>query len=307
MTLEKTREAARGRWRGILLHFGLDEKFLRNLHGPCPLCGGKDRYRWDDTNGDGGFYCSTCGPGSGIHLLMSHCHWDFSRAAKEVDRIIGNIPRADAPQERTEESKRDFMRRLYRESRPVVPGDPVHRYLTRRCGEPDGLLADIRFHPALRHSTAGSTHPAMIAMMGWDGKRFSGLHRTFLTEDGFKAAVDPVRMTYGDAGAVRLGPPAERLGIAEGIETAICACRLFNLPVWSGLCANGIKAWEPPEGVRQVVIFGDNDCNWVGQAAATERARQLVTRGFEVEVLIPPRPGTDWADEWIATQERVVA
>jgi putative DNA primase/helicase len=140
----------------------------------------------------------------------------------------------------------------------------------------------------------------MLSFMGWNpaSKLFSGIHRTYLTKDGQKAILDPARMNYGEAGPVRLGPCAERLGIAEGIETAMCAAQRFGLPVWAGISANGVLAWEPPPEVRSVVLFGDNDQNFVGQAAAYEKARSLSAKGLAVEVFIPQTPGTDWADVW---------
>ena len=301
MSLEKTVENARGRWRDILIHFGVEAKFLEDRHGPCPLCGdGKDRFRWDNTDGNGGYYCSACGPGSGMHMLMTLKGWHFGQAAKAVDEFLPQAKVEQAKAVRSEESKRAFMRRLYEESRPVAPGDPVSLYLARRCGDVACQLGDIRFHPSLKHSTAGTTHPAMLSFMGWNPstKQFSGIHRTYLTPDGRKAALDPVRMAYGDAGAVRLGPIRERMGIAEGIETALCAGQLFTLPVWSGISANGMLAWVPPEGVREVVIFGDNDANYVGIAAAYELARALAFKGYVVDVRIPPVIGQDWADVW---------
>ena len=303
MSLEKTVENARGRWRDILIHFGVEARFLEDRHGPCPLCrDGEDRFRWDNTDGNGGYYCSACGPGSGMHMLMTLKGWHFGQAAKAVDEFLPQAKVEQAKAVRSEASKRDFMKRLYMESKPVTAGDPVHLYLTRRCGDVAGQLGDIRYHPALKHSVEGGEHPAMLAFMGWNPvtKKFSGIHRTYLTREGQKAAVDPVRMNYGDAGPVRLGVVQERMGIAEGLETSMCARALFGLPVWSGICAEGVKAWEPPEGVRQVVIFADNDENFVGLAAAYEKARVLHRKGFEVEVQIPPDVGTDWADVWAA-------
>jgi putative DNA primase/helicase len=169
------------------------------------------------------------------------------------------------------------------------------------------LLGDIRFHPALKHSASGTTHPAMLAFMGWDGKKFHGIHRTYLTPEGWKADVDPVRMAYGDSGAVRLGPAAGRMGIAEGIETALCAQALFGAPVWAGICANGLIAWEPPPEAQEILICGDNDGNFVGQAAAYDLAKKLRARGLTVEIKIPPEEGQDWAEVWARQQPTVAA
>lgn len=293
---------ARGRWPGILQALGIDAKYLKNEHGPCPICGGKDRFRFDDKDGDGTFYCSKCGCGDGLYLVRQFNRWNFPRTKKEVAAIVGTIPTSAIKPERTDEEKRAYMRTLFKGSRPVAQGDPVWLYLERRCGDPSGMLEDLRYHPALKHSVEGSTHPAMLAFMGWDEttKRFSGIHRTYLTMDGHKAPVDPAKMSYGDMGAIRLGPAAERMGIAEGIETAICASRRFGLPVWSATCANGLETWEPPACAKFIAICGDNDANFTGQSAAYTLARRLRMAGLEVEIKIPEREGCDWADEEVA-------
>jgi len=298
--MRQTANNAFGSWPGILTSLGVDAKFLRDAHGPCPKCGGTDRYRFDD-KGTGSFFCSRCGAGDGFKLLELVFGWPFAKAADEVDKIIGaGVPKVDPKPERTEADKREYMRLLWKGSRPVVQGDPVWLYLERRCGaSPAPFLQDIRFHPALKHSVDGGTHPAMLAMMGWDGTRFNGVHRTYLTQDGQKAAVDPVRMTYGDMGPVRLGPAMERMGIAEGLETAICASLRFGVPVWSAICAEGLKGWAPPQECRSVMVFGDNDASYTGQEAAMVLARRLAMADVLVEVHIPPMVGTDWADAQI--------
>jgi phage/plasmid primase-like uncharacterized protein len=40
---------------------GLTPDQLTDTHQPCPLCGGEDRYRFDDLNGTGSWYCNQCG------------------------------------------------------------------------------------------------------------------------------------------------------------------------------------------------------------------------------------------------------
>jgi putative DNA primase/helicase len=88
-----TLERARGRWPEILYRFGIDRSFLRNRHGPCPLCGGRDRFRFDDLDGSGSYLCNQCGaskgPGAGIRLLMRFRDWDFKTAVQAIDELIG--------------------------------------------------------------------------------------------------------------------------------------------------------------------------------------------------------------------------
>ena len=65
-----------GRWPDLLMQLaGLTPDQLTDKHQPCPLCGGEDRYRFDDLNGTGSWYCNQCGgkdqsggAGSGISI-----------------------------------------------------------------------------------------------------------------------------------------------------------------------------------------------------------------------------------------------
>jgi putative DNA primase/helicase len=84
-------DKARGRWAGILRTLGVEEQFLKNQHGPCPMCGGKDRYRWDDKNGDGTYYCNSCGAGDGWLLAQKLTGESASAVAKKIFNMVGGI------------------------------------------------------------------------------------------------------------------------------------------------------------------------------------------------------------------------
>ena len=97
--------------------------------------------------------------------------------------------------------------------------------------------------------------------------------------------------------AVRLAAvPGNKLGIAEGIETALAASILFNMPVWAALTAGLLQDWSPPASVSTVFIFADNDASSTGQAAGYTLAQKLKARGTSAFVELPPVTGTDWAD-----------
>jgi phage/plasmid primase-like uncharacterized protein len=53
-----------------------------------------------------------------------------------------------------------------------------------------------------------------------------------------------------------------------------------------------------------VIIFGDNDHNNVGQAAAHAVATRL-RKTIAVDVMLPPEAGMDWNDV-LLTRERVL-
>lgn len=86
------RDAARSRWPAVLGQLGVNTALLQPRHGPCPGCGGRDRFRFDDREGDGTFICSGGGHGitaGGGLALLEHIHgWDWQRCVEEVGRLI---------------------------------------------------------------------------------------------------------------------------------------------------------------------------------------------------------------------------
>ncbi len=302
--MEGTVDRARGRWREILPALGVESRYLSGKHMACPACGGMDRFRFDDRSKDGDYFCSQCGAGKGVRLLMKVKGWDFATAAKRVDEIIGKSPAIlrQEPHEARLPDKRG-LRELWTVSRRMEAGDPVATYLAAR-GIDVKVPRCIRYVPEMdyRHEdNTHTTHPGMIATFSdKDGKPFT-LHRTYLTKDGRKADLDPNRKLMpgrvAKGGAVRLAPFSDKLGIAEGIETAMSASIIHDVPVWAALNEVLLRAWEPPKEVKYVVVFGDNDENFVGQASAYDLAKRLATtKKISVEVRLPKLVGHDWND-----------
>jgi putative DNA primase/helicase len=307
------RDVARGHWREILPAFGIGTPYLTGKHGPCPFCGGSDRYRWDDKDGTGSFICASCGAGDGIALAMRKSGLEFKDVADKIKAMLPELPAASTRQATPNAADlRQRMISTWKEAVPCLYGDPVSAYLEGRGidGVPDGEV--LRFARALRYQ--GSTSepsrylPAMIAKVtGPDGKGVN-VHRTFLDPHGAgKAPVEnPRRMMPGKVppgSAIRLAPvTAGELGVAEGIETALSARKLFSVPCWAVVNTSTMMAWEPPAGIeiRTLHIFGDNDPLYGGQSAAYALAYRIAAQrkkyGIEVVVHIPEETGTDWND-----------
>lgn len=91
------KQRARGNWVDILARFGVDTGLLSNRHGPCPGCRGKDRFRFDDQEGNGTFICSQGGGGNlagdGLALLMHVKNWEWRRCVDEIAGLLGLSPR----------------------------------------------------------------------------------------------------------------------------------------------------------------------------------------------------------------------
>lgn len=303
----KTKEAARGSWRSILLALGMDEKFINGRNGPCPCCGGTDRWQWVNDEGHGGGVCRQCGgKADGIHLVAQWRDIGWKDAAALVDGIIGNeAVKADpVRRELTPEEMRIRCRKVLSLCKRVRKGDVVDRYLAARGIDMVEYPLTLATAEALPYDRAAS-HPAMVAIItAPDGENVS-LHRTFL-QGAAKLPADDCRKVMpgkiAKGSAVRLSPLGtadDVLGVAEGIETALSASALFGIPVWAVLNTSMMRTFQPPAGIREVAIFSDNDVNGAGQAAA-DALRQALAKSHAVTVHLPPTVGTDWNDELLS-------
>jgi 5S rRNA maturation endonuclease (ribonuclease M5) len=86
------KQQAAGRWLEILSALGgCPAELLDGKNHPCPKCGGKDRFRFTNLDGNGSCYCNQCGKGigDGIAALMWLCGWDFNGAVAELAKYLG--------------------------------------------------------------------------------------------------------------------------------------------------------------------------------------------------------------------------
>lgn len=293
----------RNRWRSILPMFDIGGAFLSGKQGPCPICDGKTRFRFDDKEGRGTFYCNQCGAGDGVKLIMLKTGQRFPDAIAAIRERLGEASEICQPKTRDNAATIRAARALWESARPIGE-DEAARYLISR-GIPGPWPQALRFCPFARvmdHPSKSSLTALLALVTRPDGKP-ANVHRTYL-EDGRKALMQaPRKMMAGlvpEGSAIRLMPHSGVLGVAEGIETALRAAMRFSIPCWSLIDAGKLKRFVIPSDVSELHIFGDNDLNFVGQAAAYELGRRASTmRGGpgRVMVSIPPRAGSDWADD----------
>ena len=64
-------------------------------HTPCPVCGGKDRFRFDNLNGTGSFICSQGGQetkgSDGLSLLADHASLGIEAAKAAVVGVLNDM------------------------------------------------------------------------------------------------------------------------------------------------------------------------------------------------------------------------
>lgn len=187
----------------------------------------------------------------------------------------------------------------------ALRGSAAEAYLTKRGVTQ--LSSDLRFHPRTPLGPRGAVRflPAMLAAVRTD-LGVIAVHRTFLDPAAARLAdFERPKRALGRLrhGAVRLAMPREgRLGLAEGIETALSAMQIFGVPCWATLGNERFGLVTIPESVRELYLFVDND---PGGALAEARGHEAY--GQEGRRIVAERPAkldTDWNDVLL---ERTVA
>lgn len=265
-------------WPAILAQLGIPEESLRlKKAGPCPSCGGRDRFTFDNRKGRGDFYCRGCGAGDGFELLERVFGWSFSDARRRVLEAAG-ISR--------DSSTATPIRALHRPSPPplATPAAPTARVLSitrSACAVADCPDAIAYLEHRGLWPPPGSTLKAHAALEYWEDRnrigRYAGLvaevrdlagelvtvHVTYLANGRKLEGHEPRKLLTKIEGregcAVRLMPASEVLGIAEGLETALSAAVLDSTPVWAALNTSLLAKFEPPAGVTTLRIYADRD------------------------------------------------
>ncbi|MBY0549752.1 MAG: toprim domain-containing protein [Candidatus Obscuribacterales bacterium] len=324
------KQAARGRWKAILEWLDVSPALLTGRHAPCPACGGKDRFRFDDKDGAGTFFCNQCGAGDGIKLVQRLTGYGYRQTMETLAGWLGQgasyrfhyvktvSPRPEHKAVVAQRNQRAVaqIKEVLASCVPATSDTVTYTYITvtrglHRLYTPLGTMPrDILHHPSLEYwhkSNFIGNYPAMVALVRALNGEIVNLHRTYLTEDARQAFpkgsgrnskkwMTPIYEGATSGGAIRLFDPIDALGIAEGIETALACHLMARMPVWSALSATGMETVKIPSTVRRVIVFGDNDANGKGQGSALNLAERLQREGYTVETRIPAGAGEDWLD-----------
>ena len=302
-----------GKWPMILAELGLPEDSLRKRQGPCPLCGGKDRFRFDDKEGRGTWYCNQCGAGTGYTLLVKFKNWTPGEALRQREKMEGTIKQRTV---RSIEPARieKLCRELWANAKyPALALD----YLRGR-GLTINILPDsLRGSESIPFPDSKDRFPGLLARIESDNGELITLHRTFLSDVVTrKASLPPLEgKTIKGASIHFPGNSSHTMIVGEGIETTLAARELTyraigkSIPARAAVSAMGVENLILPLGPKRLLIFGDNDASYTGQAAAYALAKRAVHDGMEAHVLIPPVAGWDWLDvlvRWRKVEEQGV-
>lgn len=323
-------------WYEIFSGYGIDVPEQPRRHGPCPVCGGKDRFRMDNRNGSGSWYCnqgvlhpSRSRAGDGFGLLEDF--FDISRGEAEKKVLGGGrIDKRIRPNFRPAQEdshQRQKITRILKESSRLADIGPDGR-LTLQAGRKavENYLASrglpMLLPPEARILPEGADYSLVIPLTG-DGDH-PAVHVTALTRTGQKRSLPwtggSARYTLGHlSGSYSSIPGSEEqisvpsfpgirfYSIGEGLETILTGRLLSG---WSSIFAinsNGLKTFfDNLETVRifrggglGLAILVDKDISETGPKASAALARKAQILGIPTLYLLPPsiiKAGTKSAD-----------
>ena len=229
----------------------------------------------------------------------------LAREGFEAPALFSGPTTTDLPEPTSTRKPSAAALRIWREAQ-ALRASPAKAYLESR-----GIIAAspaLRFHPQTPLGPKGRTRflPAMIAAVSLDEGPIA-VHRTFLSGNA-KAGFDKPKRALGtlSAAAVRLFAPASgKLGLAEGIESAMSAYALTGIPVWATLGNERFGLVSVPESVTELHLFVDHDAG--GELAASRGLAAHARDARTIQVRMPSSRDTDWNDELTAWLRRKAA
>ena len=277
--------------------------------GRCPF---HDDHRPSLTVNDdvGLWYCHGCAEGGDvISFVMRRAGCRFVEALEWLADLDGRA----LPDARREKGTIGHRRRrtvfaqaakdIWRGSVPVH-GTIAELYLASRgiVGPVPGTLRFARA-PAWIDGDTGQRRnfrPALIAACQDVDGHIIGIQRTFLAPGGRKSSMRSPRLSLGQirGGALRFGPESADVMLVEGVEDGLSLQRMFvGATVWATLGAGNLPHVELPNGVKRVILAGDND--GPGRAAVDAGIIAYEAKGREVAAIFPRAEMRDFNEEWM--------
>lgn len=298
MNVTKTVEQACGHWPRILPALGVP--VIKNRHQACPVCGGSDRFRFDDKEGRGTWFCNQCGAGDGLKLVEKVFGVKPSEAAQKVNAVAGCLPpvapeamaAAGAETDADRKAAAALAVRLMEKTRTATG----NAYLTRK-GFPGHECVML----TSTHKTGGVTFRAGDVIVPLHDDSGALVNLQLISADGLKRTLKggAVKGTcHTIEGQKQAG---KRLWIAEGYATALTVHHLTGETVMVALSSVNLLSLaslaRQKHPACQIVLAADRDLNSDGQTRAAAAA--LACEG---KVALPPVFG-DWNDAFMQKGE----
>ncbi|ELD0366981.1 toprim domain-containing protein [Salmonella enterica] len=298
MNVTETVKQACGHWPRILPALGV--KVIKKRHQSCPVCGGSDRFRFDDKEGRGTWFCNQCGAGDGLKLVEKVFGVTPSEAAGKVNAVTGNLPpvapeviaAAEAETDTDRKAAAALAVRLMEKTRPATGNS----YLTRK-----GFPAQECLTLTAMHKTGGVTFRAGDVVVPLHDDTGVVVNLQLINSDGLKRTLKGGQVKGAYHVIEGKKQAGKRLWIAEGYATALTVHHLTGETVMVALSSVNLLSLASLARQKypacQIVLAADRDLNGDGQSKAAAAADAC-----EGIVALPPVFG-DWNDAFMQKGE----
>jgi putative DNA primase/helicase len=298
--------------------------------GPCPSCGGTDRFLFDNKGNQGTYYCQSCGAGNWFKLIRMVTGMtdreiflaiDDAAQVSTVYQTASAAPTLETQNEEADKA-RAVLKSCWESGSDITEKTAAGKYLLRRVPGLDlsRLGVCLRSHKNMKfidtdagENKAAGYWPVMMAKVKDSACVPVTLHRTYLSNDGQKAPFAKVKKLMKgvrklQGASIRLNKVASRtLVITEGIETglAVLVAHQYSVSVWSLISAGNMAVADIPRAMfDRVVIYADHDMMdeakgyRPGEHYAKQLKSKLLAEGFDCHIVVPEKEGDDFADMW---------
>lgn len=255
---------ARYQWPQLFKQLGINIP-EHHRHGPCPCCGGKDRFRMDDLDGRGTWFCNQCGAGDGLDLIARYSGGSLIIAARKI-LDLNLVPLALPVREIWQTGNIDVrVRALLRHcdigEAPYLVKRGWHSTQWLLTEKGSRVISNVRFG-------AGT----LVLPLRDIGMRLTGVQ--FIRQDGckyllpgshLKSSFCPVHEATANGIGEWLPDHQTPAGIVitEGYATALAVAPLHYFPVVAALSANNLlnvaRALRLQWPECHLILAGDND------------------------------------------------
>lgn len=270
------RSKANGYWPSILERLAIP---TNRGEGPCPACGGKTRYRFDNKDNRGTYFCSHCGAGTGLDLVMKVNQCGAREAAELVAEAMA-LPMPE-PKPAREKPQTDIAGKVAALAAKASPGQSA--YLTSKGLQcPFPMLSDGSLLLVLKNG-AGATTGAQV-----------------IKPDGSKRLVAGT-VKKGSFCVVNSGDTPETVIIAEGLATALSVQQFRpDATIIAAIDAGNLLPVAQVMRQRypgaQIIIAADNDIK-PGEPNTGKSAAENAAKAVSGWVALPQTEGkADWND-----------
>nr|WP_265177543.1 primase-helicase zinc-binding domain-containing protein [Aeromonas veronii] len=298
--------AACGRWPALLAEVGIDIPG-RGKHGPCPACGGKDRFRMDDKEGRGTFICSQCGAGDGLDLVAKAIRLQLKEAAELIAPLVGlsgegldpaereRIHRqlqdkAEQERKRAEQQRKKAARRAADIMQDCQQG--VSPYLEGKGLQ--GVQVNVSQHVIAVGEMTFSPGSLVVPLYADFGAQLVNVQ--LIDDQGSKSYLAGGQK----AGACHRIPGSALVAICEGYATGLSIHKATGATVYCAMdagnllaVANMVRGADDPLQPCRAIICADNDAKTKGNPGKAKAEQAAAAIG--ALVAIPPEAG-DWND-----------